>query len=117
MGERGWGAILKKPWEDEVVVAHTFNCCTGRWGAQRPADCLTPQEVRVTTVLPTRSLVGMGEGFRELWNDRELIHRCGLHLVHSPWTARCWPSERLCFRSLLTCMLKLLRDASRHSRD
>lgn len=33
-GERGWGAILKKPWEDEVVVAHTFNCCTGRWGAQ-----------------------------------------------------------------------------------
>lgn len=65
-GERGWGAILKKPWEDEVVVAHTFNCCAGRWGAQRPADCLTPQEVRVTTVLPTRSLVGMGEGFQEL---------------------------------------------------
>jgi hypothetical protein len=80
--------------------------------AQRPADSLTPQEVRVggncaTYVEPRRH----GRGLSRAVESRGLIHRRGLRLVHSPWTARCWPSKRLCFRSLLTCVLKLLGDA------
>lgn len=115
---REWGEehSLRSPGKLRWCWHTPLTAALGEWGAQRTADCLIPQEVRVAISLATYAKAWRhGGGFPDLWKHRDssIDAVFALSTAHGcQGLAKC-----LCFRSLLTCVVKLLRDASRHSRD